>query len=45
MSQGLQLSAVLNELLYGNEVMESVEQTLDRLVTFPLVITQAPVLR
>ena len=33
MSQGLQLSAVLNELLYGNEVMESVEQTLDRLVT------------
>jgi hypothetical protein len=33
MGQGLQLSAVLNELLYGNEVMESVEQTLDRLVT------------
>ena len=33
MSQGRQLSAVLNELLYGNEVMESLEQTLDRLVT------------
>ena len=33
MSQGRQLSAVLNELLYGNEVMEPVEQTLDRLVT------------
>jgi hypothetical protein len=27
------ISAVLNELLYGNEVMESVEQTLDCLVT------------
>jgi hypothetical protein len=33
MSQDFELSAVLNELLYGNEVMESVEQTLDRLVT------------
>jgi hypothetical protein len=33
MSQDFELPAVLNELLYGNEVMESVEQTVDRLVT------------
>jgi len=33
MSQHFELSAVLTELLYGNEVVESAEQILDRLVT------------